>query len=226
MRGAVAFALAMSASLLVLGPASSQNATTGSAPPAPAPALAPAPPSASAPALTVPRAAAPSILPGQASGPAKTAAKCENPNALGVARTVEIDTTGGPGFGFEHFRSHDFLRDKEVVLTFDDGPWPTTPHVLKALADECVKATFFEIGKHATYYPEIVRQVAAAGHSIGSHTWSHQDLSKLRTIDEAKMETGEGHQRRQLGAERRRPGNAVRPLPGAEASAGAHHLHG
>ena len=81
------------------------------------------------------------------------------------SRTVEIDTTGGPGFGFEHFRQHDFLRDKEVVLTFDDGPWPTTPAVLKALADECVKATFFLIGKHATYYPEILRQVAAAGHT-------------------------------------------------------------
>jgi peptidoglycan/xylan/chitin deacetylase (PgdA/CDA1 family) len=104
-----------------------------------------------------------------------------------VTRTVEIDTTGGPGFGFEHFRQHDFLRDKEVVLTFDDGPWPTTPAVLKALAEECVKATFFNIGKHATYYPEIVRQVAAAGHSVGSHTWSHADLSRKKkeeAIDE------------------------------------------
>jgi peptidoglycan-N-acetylglucosamine deacetylase len=58
---------------------------------------------------------------------------------------VEIDTTGGPGFGFEHFKQYDFLRDKEVVLTFDDGPWPgNTPAVLKALAGECLKATFFE----------------------------------------------------------------------------------
>ncbi len=52
------------------------------------------------------------------------------PNALGIGRTVEIDTTGGPGFGFEHFKELDFLRDKEVVLTFDDGPWPVnTPAV-------------------------------------------------------------------------------------------------
>src|SRR5687767_10626612 len=66
---------------------------------------------------------------------AKAAASCPgNPNALGVARTVEVDTTGGPGFGFEHFRSHDFLQPGEVVLTFDDGPWPgRTPAVLKAL---------------------------------------------------------------------------------------------
>ena len=101
---------------------------------------------------------------------APAAPKCENPNALGIARTVEIDTTGGPGFGFEHFKQHDFLRDKEVVLTFDDGPWPTTPAVLKALSDQCVKATFFIIGKHATYYPEILKHVAADGHTVGTHT--------------------------------------------------------
>ncbi len=119
--------------------------------------------------------------------PPAAAANCK-PGALGVARTVEIDTTGGPGFGFEHFKQHDFLRDKEVVLTFDDGPWlNTTAAVVKALADECVRATFFIIGKHATYYPEILRQVAAGGHSVGSHTWSHQDLSK-KTVEEAKAE--------------------------------------
>ena len=74
-----------------------------------------------------------------------------NPNALGVARTVEIDTTGGPGFGFEHFKSHDFLREGEVVLTFDDGPWPkNTVAVLNALAAHCTKAIFFPIGTHAT----------------------------------------------------------------------------
>ncbi len=78
-------------------------------------------------------------------------AACANPNALGIGRTVEIDTTGGPGFGFEHFKELDFLRDKEVVLTFDDGPWPVnTPSVLKALADECTTGIFFPIGKHAT----------------------------------------------------------------------------
>ena len=112
---------------------------------------------------------------------------CRNSNALGVSRVVEIDTTGGPGFGFEHFKQHNFLREKEVVLTFDDGPWPTTNAVVKALGDECVQATFFAIGKHATFYPEILRSVAAAGHTIGTHTWSHQDLSK-RTSEEAKAE--------------------------------------
>jgi peptidoglycan/xylan/chitin deacetylase (PgdA/CDA1 family) len=191
MRGAAAFALAISTSLLVLGPASAQQLTTGSAPPlaAPAPALVPggaqqAPALAPAPSLT-----APARVP--AAG-AKSASKCDNPNALGVSRTVEIDTTGGPGFGFEHFKQLDFLRDHEVVLTFDDGPWPTTPAVLKALAAECVKAIFFPIGKHATYYPEILRQVAAAGHTVGSHTWSHADLSRSKTPEDAKAEIEKG----------------------------------
>jgi peptidoglycan/xylan/chitin deacetylase (PgdA/CDA1 family) len=123
---------------------------------------------------------------------AAAAAKCDNPNALGVVRTVEIDTESGPGFGFEHFKAYDFLRDKEVVLTFDDGPWQgNTPAILKALADQCTKALFFNIGKHAGYYPEIVKQVAAAGHTIGTHTWSHKDLSKL-TTDEGKLEIEKG----------------------------------
>lgn len=114
-----------------------------------------------------------------------------NPNALGVARTVEIDTTGGPGFGFEHFRQHDFLRRNEIILTFDDGPWPTTTSVLKTLAEHCTKATFFPIGKHATYYPEILREVVKAGHSVGNHTWSHRNLGSMK-LDEAKMEVEKG----------------------------------
>jgi peptidoglycan/xylan/chitin deacetylase (PgdA/CDA1 family) len=127
--------------------------------------------------------------------PPAAEAKCDNPNALGVERTVQIDTTGGPGFGFEHFKAYDFLRDKEVVLTFDDGPWPhNTPAVLKALADQCTKAMFFTIGKHAGWHPEILKQVAAAGQTIGTHTWSHKDLtpSKKMSVEDAKAEIEKG----------------------------------
>ena len=107
-----------------------------------------------------------------------------NPDALGISRTVEIDTTDGPGFGFEHFKQYDFLQPGEVVLTFDDGPWPhNTPAVLAALAANCTKAVFFPIGEHSMWSPEILRQVAAAGHTIGSHTWSHKDLAKLSEQD-------------------------------------------
>src|SRR6195256_928771 len=134
--------------------------------------------------VTAPQAAP---LPAAALAPAK--APCSNPNALGIARTVEIDTSGGPGFGFEHFKQLDFLRDKEVVLTFDDGPWPVnTPSVLKTLADECTTGIFFSIGKHPTYYPEILKQVYAAGHTVGSHTWSHATLTNKKLTDDQKKE--------------------------------------
>jgi peptidoglycan/xylan/chitin deacetylase (PgdA/CDA1 family) len=128
----------------------------------------------------------------EAASSAANIATCDKPGGMGLSRIVEIDTTGGPGFGFEHFKQYDFLRDKEVVLTFDDGPWPeNTPAVLKALADNCLKATFFEIGEHAVWHPEIAKQVAAAGHTIGSHTWSHKDLAKkpyANDIEQAKQE--------------------------------------
>jgi peptidoglycan/xylan/chitin deacetylase (PgdA/CDA1 family) len=123
---------------------------------------------------------------------AKAIPACDNPNAIGLSRVVEIDATGGPAFGTEHFKQYDFLRDKEVVLTFDDGPWPqNTPIVLKALKDNCIKATFFEIGKHATWRPDISREVAAAGMTVGNHTWSHKDLAKnpyAKDIEQAKEE--------------------------------------
>jgi len=116
--------------------------------------------------------------------PAKST--CANPDALGVSRVVVVDTTGGPGFGFQQFKQLDFLTDKEVVLTFDDGPWPTTPSVLKTLAEECTKAVFFPIGKHSTYHPEILKQVAAAGHTVGAHTWSHAHLDSKK-LSEAQV---------------------------------------
>lgn len=138
--------------------------------------------------------APPTAAPAPAAAPVQQTATCTNPNALGVSRVVEIDTTGGPGFGFDHFKQFDFLTDKEVVLTFDDGPWPVnTPAVLKALADECTKGLFFSVGKHATYHPEILRQVLAQGHTVGTHTWSHVNLNgKKMTEQMAKDEVEKG----------------------------------
>ena len=187
MRFAAGFVCASAVLLCVSGSAWSQTAAPKPATPAPAvaPPAAPAPAAAAAPAA----ASAPTGTPAPLSK-----AACSNPDALGIARVVEIDTTGGPGFGFEHFKQLDFLRDHEVVLTFDDGPWTgNTPAVLKALADECTTGIFFSIGKHATYYPEILRQVQAAGHTIGTHTWSHATLTnKKLTEDQRKEEIEKG----------------------------------
>ncbi len=170
-------------------------------------------PAASTPAASAPAAPAPMRVaqatqttpaaPSAASAPPKPAPSataipaCDKPGGMGLTRIVEIDTTGGPGFGFEHFKQYDFLRDKEVVLTFDDGPWPgNTPAVLKALTDECLKATFFEIGEHATWHPEITKQVIAAGMTVGTHTWSHKDLARnpyAKDIEQAKAEIEMGN---------------------------------
>jgi peptidoglycan/xylan/chitin deacetylase (PgdA/CDA1 family) len=181
MRFAAGLIIASAVSLCLSGGAWSQTAAPkpAAAPPAAAPQAAPAP------------AAAAAATP--AAAPATPKAACANPDALGIARVVEIDTTGGPGFGFEHFKQLDFLRDHEVVLTFDDGPWVTTPSVLKTLADECTTGIFFSIGKHATYYPEILKEVMAAGHTIGTHTWSHATLTnKKLTEDQRKEEIEKG----------------------------------
>jgi peptidoglycan/xylan/chitin deacetylase (PgdA/CDA1 family) len=135
------------------------------------------------------------LLASLASLPLKASAEetCPRAGTLGVSRTVEIDTTGGPGFGMEHYKAYDFLQDKEVVLTFDDGPQKyATEAVLKALADECVKATFFSIGKMALGYPDIIRDVAKAGHTVGTHTWGHKAIGKLKTFEEGKDEIERG----------------------------------
>jgi peptidoglycan/xylan/chitin deacetylase (PgdA/CDA1 family) len=166
-------------SALTTGTLSSRQIPVQVQPQAPSASTPPAASLASATAFSTPNAALPRPT-------------CGNPDPLGVARVVEIDTAGGPGFGFEQFKAYDFLREREVVLTFDDGPWPgNTQAVLKALADQCTKALFFPIGKHAMWHPEILKQVVAAGHTIGSHSWSHADLSKL-TIEQAKEEFEKG----------------------------------
>jgi len=139
-----------------------------------------------APEVVVAQEAATSSQSGAASSTSSRApigdnGACDKPGGMGLSRIVEIDTTGGPVFGFGHLKQNDFLHDKEVILTFDDGPWPgSTAAVLKALADECLKATFFEIGKHATWHPEITKQVIEAGMTVGTHTWSHKDLARKR----------------------------------------------
>ena len=111
---------------------------------------------------------------------AAQAEDCPRPGALGTSRILKVDAATTPRVGLKSFPQTLPLGDREVVLTFDDGPWPpTTPRVLAALAHECVRATFFLIGKPASEHPELVRRIAAQGHTIGYHTWLHRSLRRI-----------------------------------------------
>lgn len=102
------------------------------------------------------------------------------PDALGTTRVLAVGTAGGVRVGTKSYPATLPLADHEVVLTFDDGPWPaTTQDVLDALGRECVKATFFLIGENAEARPALVRHIVADGHTVGHHTWSHPILSKI-----------------------------------------------
>src|SRR5262249_12670940 len=85
------------------------------------------------------------------------AAPCPgDPETLGTERVIKVDSKSTPRVGRKQFPSTLPLGAKELVLTFDDGPWPrTTPKVLDALKSECVHATFFLLGRNAAAYPPI-----------------------------------------------------------------------
>lgn len=112
------------------------------------------------------------------------AAECPRKGALGTSRILRVDAATFPRVGLKNFPQTLPLRDHEVVLTFDDGPWPpTTPKVLAALAQQCVHATFFLIGKPTSEHPELARRIAAEGHTIGHHTWTHYSLMRIPPAD-------------------------------------------
>jgi peptidoglycan/xylan/chitin deacetylase (PgdA/CDA1 family) len=109
------------------------------------------------------------------------ATECTRKDALGTSRVLTVDAATSPRVGLKSFPQTLPLEDHEVVLTFDDGPWPgTTPKVLAALAHECVRATFFLIGRSASAHPEMVRSMAAQGHTIAHHTWAHRNLKYMK----------------------------------------------
>jgi peptidoglycan/xylan/chitin deacetylase (PgdA/CDA1 family) len=108
------------------------------------------------------------------------AADCPRKGTLGTSRVLRVDAATTPRVGLKSFPQTLPLSDHEVVLTFDDGPWPaTTPKVLAALARECVHATFFVIGKPASEHSDLLRRIAAEGHTIGHHTWLHRSLMRI-----------------------------------------------
>lgn len=120
------------------------------------------------------------------------AAECPRKDALGTSRILSVDAKATPRVGLKSFPQTLALADHEVVLTFDDGPHPpTTSKVLAALAQECVRATFFLIGLHASEHPEMVKRMAREGHTIGHHTFSHPFMARI-PFDKAKTEIDRG----------------------------------
>jgi peptidoglycan/xylan/chitin deacetylase (PgdA/CDA1 family) len=113
-------------------------------------------------------------------------------DALGTSRVLAVDPAAMPRAGRKQFLATLPLGPREVVLTFDDGPWPgTTPRVLDALRSECVKATFFVLGRNAVAYPDILRRELAEGHTVAHHTWSHPLLNRIAaSAAEAEIDRG------------------------------------
>jgi peptidoglycan/xylan/chitin deacetylase (PgdA/CDA1 family) len=124
---------------------------------------------------------------------AAAAADCRgNPDALGTERVLAIDPAKSPPVGRKQFPVTLPLGPKEVVLTFDDGPIAgPTDRVLAALRHECVRATFFMLGRNAAAHPALARQVLAEGHTVGHHTYGHPLLSHM-SLPRAETEIDRG----------------------------------
>src|SRR5581483_5503785 len=104
-----------------------------------------------------------------------------NPDALGTVRVLAVDAALSPRVGRKQFSQTLPLRPKEVVLTFDDGPEPgTTPRVLDALKHDCVRASFFLLGRSAAAQPALARRELAEGHTVAHHSYSHPLLDRMR----------------------------------------------
>jgi peptidoglycan-N-acetylglucosamine deacetylase len=124
---------------------------------------------------------------------AQAATPCPgNPDALATSRIVTVNVAATPRVGRKHFPTTLPLADKEVVLTFDDGPWPgTTPAVLDALKRECVLATFFLLGRNAATYPGLARRERAEGHTVAHHSFRHPLLNHM-SLPAAEAEIDRG----------------------------------
>jgi peptidoglycan/xylan/chitin deacetylase (PgdA/CDA1 family) len=121
------------------------------------------------------------------------AADCPgNPNALGTERVLAVEPAQTPAVGRKQFPQTLPLAPKEVVLTFDDGPWPgTTERVLAALKHECVRATFFMLGRNAAAHPALARRVLAEGHTVAHHSYRHPIINHM-SLDRAEAEIDHG----------------------------------
>jgi peptidoglycan/xylan/chitin deacetylase (PgdA/CDA1 family) len=113
-------------------------------------------------------------------------------DALGTARVMTVDPATMPRVGRKHFPQTLPLHPKEVVLTFDDGPETgSTARVLDALKHECVRASFFVLGRQSIAHPALVRRELAEGHTVGHHTFAHPLLDRM-PIEKAEAEIDHG----------------------------------
>lgn len=113
------------------------------------------------------------------------------PEALGTARVMQVGVEGG-GVGLKSYPRTLALQPKEVVLTFDDGPLPgVTDRILDALKAECVRTTFFLIGRNAQANPHLVKREVAEGHTLAHHSFAHPTLRKM-TEEAARAEIDKG----------------------------------
>ncbi|MFG1395928.1 polysaccharide deacetylase family protein [Roseixanthobacter pseudopolyaromaticivorans] len=156
--------------------------TATSAPPATTLGAPTQPAATAAPKSNPVQAAAPALLPAaphpasyETSAAVQPGAACPgNPDALGTSRIVKIDPKQTPFLGRLQYKQTVPLQKGEVILTFDDGPLPPMTHrVLDTLAANCVKATFFIVGRMANAYPHVLQEVHEAGHTIGTHSQTH-----------------------------------------------------
>jgi peptidoglycan/xylan/chitin deacetylase (PgdA/CDA1 family) len=114
-------------------------------------------------------------------------------DALGTSRTLVVDPKEHPRIGSMQYGETLPLADHEVVLTFDDGPLPRNSNqVIDILAAQCVKATFFIIGHMAQAYPEGVRKLREAGHTVGTHSQNHPLSMNRMPVEHAMQEIDDG----------------------------------
>jgi peptidoglycan-N-acetylglucosamine deacetylase len=115
-----------------------------------------------------------------------------NADALGTERVLSVDAATTPRVGRKHFPQTLPLAPKEVVLTFDDGPESgSTGRVLDTLKRECVRASFFLLGRSALSRKELARRELAEGHTVAHHTYAHPLLDRMPVAAaEAEIDRG------------------------------------
>jgi peptidoglycan/xylan/chitin deacetylase (PgdA/CDA1 family) len=116
-----------------------------------------------------------------------------NPNAIGTSRVLALEPGEFARVGFMQYRQSLPLAEKEVVLTFDDGPLPRySNQVLDILAAQCVKATYFLVGSMARAYPAVVRRIYEEGHTIGTHSEDHPPRFQKLPVEKMRQEIDDG----------------------------------